>query len=61
MLGNLIDTALDQKRLKIYLTGHSLGGAIATLAAYDLLVQYKGRLDPLKQVGRLPFVLHISC
>jgi hypothetical protein len=31
--------------------GHSLGGAVATLAACDLLKKYKGQLDPLRQVG----------
>lgn len=34
-----------------FLSGHSLGGAIATLAAYDLL-QMCPKIDRLRQVGR---------
>ncbi|KAF6262015.1 hypothetical protein COO60DRAFT_1699568 [Scenedesmus sp. NREL 46B-D3] len=55
MLSSLVDTSLDRKRLKIYLTGHSMGGAVATLAAYDLLKKYKGELDPLRQVSVYTF------
>jgi hypothetical protein len=42
-------------------TGHSLGGAVATLAAYDLLKKYKGELDPLRQVRASTFCDTAQC
>lgn len=40
----IIDDQLIEKDYHIYLTGHSLGGALATLAALDLQVKTKAKI-----------------
>jgi pimeloyl-ACP methyl ester carboxylesterase len=49
---NVFVSLLRERALTLCFTaaGHSLGGAVATLAAYDLLKKYMGELDPLRQV-----------
>ncbi|KIY96518.1 hypothetical protein MNEG_11444 [Monoraphidium neglectum] len=56
MLSSLVDNSLAPERLTIYLTGHSLGGSLATLCGYELLKKYGGeggrlRRDQVKVYG----------